>query len=103
MDIKKGDTVVVITGNYRGKKGKVQRVYPDEDRLLVEGVNVRRVHTKPRKRGEPGGILERELPVDRSNVMLICPSCGEATRIGKMELSDGKKARICKKCNEIVE
>ena len=103
MRIKKGDTVLVITGNYRDKKGKVMAVFPEEERLLVEGVNIRRVHTRPRRRGEPGGILEKEGPIHHSNVMLVCPSCGSPTRIGMMRLADGKKVRYCKKCNEIVE
>lgn len=103
MRVKKGDTVLVISGNYKDKKGKVRAAFPKEDRLLVEGVNIRRVHTRPRRRGEPGGILEKEAPIHYSNVMLVCPSCGVPTRIGMMRLSDGKKVRYCKRCNEIVE
>lgn len=102
MKIKKGDTVQVISGNYKGKKGKVRDVVTEDKRLIVEGVNLRKVHTKPKKRGEPGGILEKELPVAYSNVMLVCPSCGEPTRVGFMFLEDGQKVRYCKKCNEIV-
>lgn len=103
MRIKKGDTVLVITGNYKDKRGKVMAVFPEEERLLVEGVNIRRVHTRPRRRGEPGGILEKEAPIHHSNVMLVCPSCGSPTRIGMMRLSNGRKVRYCKKCSEIVE
>jgi len=103
VKIKKGDIIIVISGNYKGKKGKVRMVYPDQERLLVDGVNVNRVHTRPRKRGEIGGILEKESPIRYSNVMLVCPSCGEPTRIGMMSLSDGRKVRYCKKCNEIIE
>jgi large subunit ribosomal protein L24 len=101
--IKKGDTVLVITGNYKDKKGKVRAVFPKKGRILVEGVNMRRVHTRPRRRGEPGGILEKESPINHSNVMLVCPSCGMPTRIGMMRLSDGKKVRYCKRCEEIIE
>lgn len=103
MRLKKGDTVVVISGNYRDKRGKITRVMPDSGRILVEGVNIVRRHTRPVRRGDPGGILEKEAPINHSNVMLICPSCGEPTRIGKMELADGSRARYCKKCNEILE
>ncbi len=103
MRIKKGDMVLVITGNYKDKKGKVRAVYPKRGRILVEGVNMRRVHTKPRRRGEPGGILEKESPIHHSNVMLVCPSCGVPTKVGMMKLSDGKKVRYCKRCEEIIE
>lgn len=103
MRIKKGDTVLVITGNYKDKRGKVRTVFPEEGRLLVEGVNTKRVHTKPRRRGEPGGILEKEAPIHHSNVLLVCPSCGTPTRVGMMKLSDGKKVRHCQRCNEIIE
>jgi len=101
--IKRGDTVLIITGNYKDKKGRVRAVFSKEGRLLVEGVNMKRVHTKPRRRGEPGGILEKEAPVHHSNVMVICPSCGLPTRVGMMKLSNGKKVRYCKRCNEIIE
>ncbi|MCK4421877.1 50S ribosomal protein L24 [candidate division WOR-3 bacterium] len=103
MRIKKGDIVVVIRGNYKDKKGKVMMVFPKEGRLIVEGVNMQRRHTRPKRRGEPSGILEKEGPIQHSNVMVVCPSCGEATRVGIMKLADGKRARYCKKCNELME
>lgn len=103
MKIKKGDAVLVISGNYKGKKGKVREVITDDKRIVVEGINLRKVHTKPRKQGEPGGILEKELPIAVSNVKLVCPSCGEPTRVGFMFLEDDRKVRYCKKCNEIVD
>ena len=103
MKIKKGDTVLVISGNYKGKKGKVRKVITEDNRIIVEGINMRKVHKKPRKSGEPGGILEKELPVSISKVKLVCPSCGEPTRVGFMFLEDGRKVRHCKKCNEIIE
>jgi len=103
MKIKKGDKVLVVTGNYKGKKGKVREVIAEDNRLVVEGVNLRKVHTKPRKQGDPGGILEKELPISLSNVQFVCPSCGEPTRVGFMFLEDKKKVRYCKKCNEIIE
>ena len=103
MKIKKGDVVLVISGNYKGKKGKVREVITKKDRLVVEGVNLRKVHTKPRRQGEPGGILEKELPISITNVKLVCPSCGEPTRVGFMFLEDKQKVRYCKKCNEIAD
>ncbi|MEO0293733.1 MAG: 50S ribosomal protein L24 [candidate division WOR-3 bacterium] len=103
MKIKKGDTVLVISGNYKGKKGKVIEVIPKENRLIVEGINKKKVHKKPRRTGEPGGIIEKELPISISNVKFICPSCGEAVRVGFKFLEDKKKVRYCRKCNEVVE
>jgi large subunit ribosomal protein L24 len=103
MKIKKGDKVLVVTGNYKGKKGKVREIIAKDNRLVVEGVNLRKVHTKPRKQGDPGGILEKELPISLSNVQFVCPSCGEPTRVGFTFLENRKKVRYCKKCNEIIE
>ena len=103
MKIKKGDMVLVISGNYMGKKGKVRKVATEDNRVVVEGINLRKVHKKPRKSGEPGGILEKELPIPIPRVKLVCPSCGEPTRVGFMFLEDGRKVRHCKKCNEIIE
>jgi large subunit ribosomal protein L24 len=102
VKIKKGDTVLIITGNYKGKKGKVREVVTEDKKLIVEGVNIKKVHTKPRKAGQPAGILEKELPISVSNVKLICPSCGEPTTLGFMFLEDKQKVRYCKKCSEIV-
>jgi large subunit ribosomal protein L24 len=103
VKIKKGDTVLVISGNYKGKKGKVREVITGDKKLIIEGINVKKVHTKPVKTGQPGGILEKELPVSVSNVKLICSSCGEPTKVGFMFLEDKRKVRYCKKCNEIAE
>jgi large subunit ribosomal protein L24 len=103
VKIKKGDIVLVILGNYKGKKGKVREVITEDNKIVVEGINLRKVHTKPRKQGEPGGILEKELPIPISNVKLVCPSCGEPTRVGFMFLENKKKVRFCKKCNEIAD
>jgi len=103
VKIKKGDIVLVISGNYKGKKGKVREVITKDKRLVIEGINLRKVHTKPVKTGEPGGILEKELPVSFSNVKFVCPSCGKPTRVGFMFLEDKRKVRCCKKCNEVIE
>jgi large subunit ribosomal protein L24 len=97
MKVKKGDTVLVISGKDRAKKGKVVRVFPKINRIIVEGVNLRKKHVKPKRSGEKGQIVSLPLPLYVSTVKIICPRCGKATRIGyKMEA--GKKFRVCKKC-----
>ncbi|MCD6502313.1 50S ribosomal protein L24 [bacterium] len=101
--IKKNDTVKVIAGNYSGKKGKVLKVFPRSQRLIVEGVNFIHRHTKPTTENQQGGIQEREAPVNISNVMLICPKCGGATRIGTLFSEDGSKVRFCRKCKEMID
>jgi len=101
--IKKGDTVMVISGDEKGKKGKILSVLPDENRIIVEGVNFVRRHTKQRSAREPGGILEKEAPIHISNAMLICPKCGEPTRVGKTKLTEGGWVRYCKNCQEIFD
>jgi len=103
LGIKKNDTVLVITGREKGKKGRVISLYPSEDMLLIERTNIIKRHMKPSKKYTQGGIIEKEAPLHISNVMLICPKCGKPTRIGNTVLSDGKKARACKKCKEIME
>jgi large subunit ribosomal protein L24 len=103
LGIKKNDTVIVITGREKGKKGRVISLYPSEDMLLIERTNIIKRHMKPSKKYTQGGIIEKEAPLHISNVMLICPKCGKPTRIGNTVLSDGKKARACKKCKEIIE
>ena len=103
LNIKKGDTVLVISGNEKGKKGKVLSVIPKERRVIVEGVNFVRRHTKQRSAREPGGIIEKEAPINISNVMLVCPKCGEPTRVGRTKLTEGGWVRYCKKCQEIID
>ena len=100
--IKRGDIVQVISGDDRGKRGKVLRVFPQEERAIVEGVNFVRRHTRPRRMGETGGIIEKEAPIHISNLMLVCPKCNQPTRVGMMLLEDGTKVRYCKKCGEII-
>ncbi len=103
MKIKKGDTVLVISGKYKGKTGKVLRALPRENRIIVEGVNIVKKHTKPKKSGEKGKIVEKEAPIHVSNVKLVCGSCKKPTRVGYL-FKDGKgerrKVRICKKCGK---
>ncbi len=98
--IKKDDQVIVISGNEKGKKGKVLSVDHENGRVVVEGVNIATMHKKPRRQGEPGGIIQQEAALNMSNVMHICKKCGKPTRIGYTVLKDGSKVRVCKKCNE---
>lgn len=100
MMIKKNDTVLVITGKDKGKKGKVNEVKKTEDRIVVEGVNKMYRHRKPRRQGEKGQRIEFFAPFHVSNAMVICHKCGKATRIGSKRQADGKKLRVCKKCGE---
>jgi len=103
LSIKKNDTVSVITGKEKGKKGRVISVDPARNRILIERINLIKRHMKPSKRYAQGGIIEKEAPLHVSNVMLVCPKCGKPTRIGNAVLSDGKKVRMCKKCKEVIE
>ena len=101
MNIKKNDTVVVLSGKDKGSKGKVLVAMPSENKVVVEGVNVATCHTKPRKQGETGGIVKRETPIRVCKVALYCEKCGKGVRVGH-KMVDGKKVRICTKCgNEI--
>jgi len=107
MNIKKGDNVKVMTGKDKGKSGKVIQVFPKLGRLVVEGVNIAHKHVRTRRQGEKGQRLEFSAPLSAANVMLVCPKCAKATRIGAKLLSqpDGKsrKVRICRKCKEAIE
>ena len=103
MKIRKDDEVLVITGDDRGKKGKVRRYYPGEDRLVVEGANMVKRHMKPRPNVRQAGIVEREAPIHVSDVMLICTKCNKPTRAGFLILEGGNKARVCKKCHEVID
>lgn len=99
MKIKKGDTVLIISGKDRGKKAKVLKVFPEEKRILVEGINLRKKHLKPKKAGEKGQTVQLPAPLDVSNAKFICSKCGKATRIG-FKIVEKKKFRICKKCGQ---
>jgi len=103
LGIKKNDTVIVISGDERGKKGRVRSVIAKENRLLIEGLNIIKRHMKPNKKYTQGGIIEKEAPIHRSNVMLVCPKCDKPTRIGHNILENGKKIRLCKQCGEVIE
>ena len=97
MNIKKNDTVIVLSGKDKGVKGKVLEAMPSENKVIVEKVNVATCHTKPRKQGEQGGILQKEAPIYACKVQKVCPKCNKPTRIGHKVEGD-KKVRICKKC-----
>jgi len=102
--IRKNDSVLVVTGKDRGKRGRVLKMLPGKNRLIVEGVNMIKRHTRPNpQRGIKGGILEREAALPVSNVQLVCPECGEVTRVGHKILGDGRKVRICRKCEGVVD
>ncbi|HID11058.1 MAG TPA: 50S ribosomal protein L24 [Candidatus Latescibacteria bacterium] len=102
MHVRKGDTVLVLTGEYAGRRGRVLRVFPKEGRALVEGVNMIKRHTRARRAGEQSRILEKEAPVHVSNLMVICPRCDQPTRVKRKVLEDGSRARACRKCGEML-
>ncbi|MCE2542289.1 MAG: 50S ribosomal protein L24 [Acidobacteria bacterium] len=102
--VRKNDNVVVTTGKDRGKRGRVLKVVPTRNRLVIEGVNFIKRHTRPNpQRNIKGGVVEREGSIHASNVQLICPECGAPTRIGHQLLGDGRKIRICRKCDGAVD
>ena len=102
--VRKNDNVIVVTGKDRGKRGRVLRLIPGRNRLLVEGVNFIKRHTRPDpQRNVKGGIVERESSIHASNVQVVCPECGAPTRIGHQLLGDGRKVRICRKCDGAVD
>ena len=102
--IRRNDNVMVVTGRDRGKSGRVLRIIPDTNRLVVEGVNFVKRHTKPNPgKNIKGGIVEREAALHASNVQIVCPECGAPTRIGRQLLGDGRKVRVCRKCDGAVD
>ncbi|PIV12779.1 MAG: 50S ribosomal protein L24 [Candidatus Nealsonbacteria bacterium CG03_land_8_20_14_0_80_36_12] len=102
MKIKKGDTVLIISGKDRSRKSKVIRALPKERKIVVEGINLRKKHIKPKKSGEKGQIISFPAPLDISNVKLICPKCGKVAKVGYKIVSN-KKHRICKKCGGDID
>ena len=101
MNIRRDDTVIVLSGKDKGKKGKVLVADPKGGKVIVEGVSIAKRHTKPRKQGEEGGIISKETPIYACKVMVVCPKCGKGTRVAH-KIEDGKKSRICKKCGAIL-
>ena len=102
MNIKKGDTVVVLSGKDKGKQGKVQAVIPSDRKVVVEGVNIVTCHTKPRRQGETGGIIEREGALRACKVMRVCPKCDKPTRVAHKFTENGTKLTVCKHCGETL-
>jgi large subunit ribosomal protein L24 len=103
MKIRKNDTVLVITGKDKGKKGKVRFAYPREQRILVEGINFIKKHSKARGAAKQAGIIDLEAPIHVSKVMLFCAKCSKPSRVGLRSLEDGRRVRICRSCREVVD
>jgi len=103
VQIRKNDSVMVITGRERGKTGKVLRVLREKDALIIERINLVKRHSKPRGPQQPGGIIEKEASIHASNIMIMCDKCNAPVRIGYKQLSDGKKIRICRRCGEALD
>ena len=101
--IKKDDKVKVLTGKDKGKIGKVLKVVKKTNRVVVENINVVKVHQRPTQANPQGGIVDKAMPLDISNLMLMCNSCVKPTRIGIKQLEDGKRVRICKKCDQQID
>jgi large subunit ribosomal protein L24 len=101
--VRKNDTVLILSGEDRGKQGKVLKVFPSKRQIIIEGVNFIRRHTRPSQKNPKGGIVEKEGPINFSNVMVVCSKCGEPTRVGAKIITDGSRLRACKKCGEIIQ
>jgi large subunit ribosomal protein L24 len=103
VEIRKNDSVMVIAGRERGKTGKVLRVLPEKDRVIVERVNLVKRHSKPKGPQQPGGIVEKEAAIHASNIMIMCDKCNAPVRVGQKLLADGNKIRICRRCSEALD
>ncbi len=103
MKIRKNDTVLVITGKDKGKKGKVRSADPKKERIMVEGINFTKRHMRATGQAKQAGIIEREAPIHVSNVMLLCNKCNHPTRVGFHSLEDGRRVRICRSCGEVID
>ena len=103
MKIRKDDTVLVIAGRDRGKRGKVRFAYPKDKKLVVEGINFIKKHARATGQVKQAGIIEQESPITVSNVMLLCSRCNHPTRVGFRSLEDGRKVRICRSCHEVID
>lgn len=101
MRIKKGDTVLILSGKDRGRTGKVEKVLPKKKKVIVDGINIIKKHVRPRKQKQKGEIVEVSAPLDMSNAKLICPKCNKPARVG-YKIVDDNKIRICKKCREEI-
>jgi len=103
MKIRKNDSVLVVAGKDKGKKGKVRFAYPKDERVLIEGINFIKMHSRAGRGVRQAGIIEREAPIDVSNVMFICGRCNHPARIGFRVLEDGRKVRFCRACGEVID
>ncbi|MEJ2628253.1 MAG: 50S ribosomal protein L24 [bacterium] len=101
MKVVKNDNVLVLSGNNKGKSGRVLKVLPQKNRIIVEGINFIKKHARPTQKNPQGGIIEKEASIHVSNVMVICPKCNTPTRVGNKILDNGKKIRVCKNCGEM--
>ena len=103
MKIRKNDTVLVIAGKDKGKKGKVRFAYPKDKRVIVEGINFIKKHSRARRQARQAGIIDLEAPIHVSDVMLFCDKCNNPVRIGSRFLEDGRKVRFCRSCHEVID
>ena len=103
MSVRRGDQVQVIAGKDKGKRGTITRVFPERGRVIVEGINLVKRHRRRQPGSLQAGIVDMPAPLDRSNVMLVCPSCDKPSRVGHSTLPDGTHARVCKECGEIID
>jgi len=103
MNIRKNDNVLVMTGKDKGKKGKVRFAYPKKNQVMVEGINLIKMHSRARAQVRQAGIIEREAPISVSNVMIVCTRCNKPVRIGHRRLEDGRKVRFCRSCGEAID
>ncbi|HKL16867.1 MAG TPA: 50S ribosomal protein L24 [Patescibacteria group bacterium] len=103
MKIKKDDKVKIISGKDKGRKGKILKVLPNRNKVVVEGLNTVTKHIRPKKKGEKGQRVKMAMPINVSNVKLICPECGKAIRVGYKILSDGRKKRFCRDCKNVFK
>lgn len=102
MKLKKGYTVKIISGNDKGKQGKIIAVFPDKEKIVVEGVNIKKKHVRPRQQGKKGELVKIPAPLSLARVMLVCSKCSQPTRISYIKNDSGKKTRVCKKCGGII-
>lgn len=103
MRVKKDDTVLVIAGKDKGKTGKVRQALPKQDRVIVDGMNIVKRHTRPRPNVRQAGIIEREMPIHISNIVLVCSKCDHPARVGYKRLDDGSRVRVCRRCGEVLD
>ena len=101
MKVKKGDNILVVAGKDKGRTGKIIKAFPKEMQVLVEGINLKKKHVRPKREGEKGQVISMPLPFDVSNIKMICPKCGKATRVG-YKVENDQKSRICKKCLQAI-